>query len=423
MALNRFRVTSSPSATSSSPSSPTTRWRTGASATPSSSCAGVLTRSEQLPLRPARSAAGLRPVLGVGGQLMASTGNRGRRRRCRGPAVEPGQGRFPRTRRASRPEEDTLRLLRRDVGHRRRTRPAAARAVSPPGVPAALPRRHHRRRGLTKSTCPASIPTTCTPHSSSSVGTHRPCAVPDDPLPTSRGPPRWAPSPFTAGPPPTTGPTRPTTTPTSCASTSTRRRKDFHDAGSRPRRRQTGPRRAFRSARLRPSGSRGIHVFIPIRPQWDFIATRRAVIALGREMERRALDRITMSWWKEERGDRVFIDYNQNARDRSMASASLRRRSPTRASRRPVTWDELVDVDPAELTVATVPGLLARRGDPWADVGRLRRDRAAAGDGRPRCGDGLGDPPYPPSFPKMPGSRRASSPAVWCPEHWGLDPR
>jgi DNA ligase D-like protein (predicted polymerase) len=175
---------------------------------------------------------------------------------------------------------------------------------------------------------------------------------------------------------------------------------------------------------VKTSGSRGIHVFIPIRPQWDFIATRRAVIALGREMERRAPDRITMSWWKEERGDRVFIDYNQNARDRSMASAYSVRRSPTARVSTPVTWDELADVDPAELTVATVPGLLERRGDPWAQmsaasVGIEPLLEMVARD----ADDGLGDLPYPPSFPKMPGEPPRVQPSRMVPEHWGLDPR
>ncbi|MFT4201834.1 DNA polymerase domain-containing protein [Gordonia sp. (in: high G+C Gram-positive bacteria)] len=170
---------------------------------------------------------------------------------------------------------------------------------------------------------------------------------------------------------------------------------------------------------VKTSGSRGIHVFIPIRPQWGFIATRRAAIALGREMERRAPDRITMSWWKEERGERVFIDYNQNARDRSMASAYSVRRSPTARVSTPVTWAELVDVDPQDLTMATVPGLIAERGDPWAQM------TAAAVGVEPLLemvarddADGLGDLPYPPSFPKMPGEPPRVQPSRKVPEHW-----
>jgi len=170
---------------------------------------------------------------------------------------------------------------------------------------------------------------------------------------------------------------------------------------------------------VKTSGSRGIHVFIPVRPLWDFIATRRAVIALGREMARRAPDRITTSWWKEERGGRVFIDYNQNARDRSMASAYSVRRSPIAQVSAPVTWDELVDVDPRGLTLATVPGLVEQRGDPWAGmaesaVGIEPLLEMVARDAE----DGLGDLPYPPSFPKMPGEPPRVQPSRKVAEHW-----
>lgn len=170
---------------------------------------------------------------------------------------------------------------------------------------------------------------------------------------------------------------------------------------------------------VKTSGSRGIHVFIPVYPQWDFIATRRAVIALGREMERRAPQRITTSWWKEERGGRVFIDYNQNARDRSMASAYSVRRSATAKVSTPVTWTELVDVDPAELTISTVADLVAKRGDPWAEmtsaaVGIEPLLEMVARDDA----EGLGDLPYPPSFPKMPGEPPRVQPSRKVPEHW-----
>ncbi|WP_040518254.1 DNA polymerase domain-containing protein [Gordonia neofelifaecis] len=170
------------------------------------------------------------------------------------------------------------------------------------------------------------------------------------------------------------------------------------------------------------SGSRGIHVFVPIRPEWDFIATRRAVIALGRELERRDPAAVTTSWWKEERGDRIFIDYNQNARDRSMASPYSARKSPRARVSTPVTWDELVDVDPEDLTIATVPSLVDRRGDPWADIDDQRsglekllemveRDEAA----------GLGDMVYPPSYPKMPGEPPRVQPSKMVAEHWDED--
>jgi DNA ligase D len=165
------------------------------------------------------------------------------------------------------------------------------------------------------------------------------------------------------------------------------------------------------------SGGRGLHVFVPIEPRWDFIQTRRAVIALARELERRDSASVTTSWWKEERGERLFIDFNQNARDRTMAAGYSARRTPTATVSTPVTWDELVDVDPLDCTIATVPGLLERRGDPMADIndhpGSLEpllewvaRDEK----------DGLGDMPYPPSYPKMPGEPKRVQPSRARPE-------
>lgn len=167
------------------------------------------------------------------------------------------------------------------------------------------------------------------------------------------------------------------------------------------------------------SGGRGIHVYVPIVPDQDFIATRRAVIALAREMERRDPDAVTTSWWKEERGQRIFIDFNQNARDRTMASPYSVRRSPNARVSTPVTWGELADVDPDDCTIATVPELVARRGDPMADIAAhqcelapllelVARDDAA----------GLGDMPYPPSYPKMPGEPPRVQPSKKVAKHW-----
>ncbi|GAA4742428.1 DNA polymerase domain-containing protein [Gordonia alkaliphila] len=167
------------------------------------------------------------------------------------------------------------------------------------------------------------------------------------------------------------------------------------------------------------SGSRGVHVYVPIEPGWDFIATRRAVIALARELERRAPDRVTSSWWKEERGDRIFIDFNQNARDRSMASPYSVRKSPNARVSTPLTWDELVTAEPDHFTIATVPDLLERRGDPWSEMTRARvgleplLEMVARDDA-----DGLGDLPYPPSYPKMPGEPPRVQPSKKVAEHW-----
>src|SRR3954471_22322763 len=102
------------------------------------------------------------------------------------------------------------------------------------------------------------------------------------------------------------------------------------------------------------SGSRGIHVYVRLEPDFSFLEVRRAALALAREVERRLPGRATSKWWKEERGDAVFIDYNQNARDRTVASAySVRANAEGRVSC-PLTWDEIVEADPSELTIATV---------------------------------------------------------------------
>ncbi|NED65320.1 ATP-dependent DNA ligase, partial [Streptomyces sp. SID10244] len=167
------------------------------------------------------------------------------------------------------------------------------------------------------------------------------------------------------------------------------------------------------------SGGRGIHVYVPIEPKWDFIAGRRAVIAIAREMERRDPQGVTPSWWKEERGERIFIDYNQNARDRTMASPYSARRSPNARVSTPVTWDELADVNPDDCTIATVPELVARRGDPMADIADHRRGLEPLLEMVQRDdANGLGDMPYPPSYPKMPGEPPRVQPSKKVAAHW-----
>jgi DNA ligase D len=152
------------------------------------------------------------------------------------------------------------------------------------------------------------------------------------------------------------------------------------------------------------SGNRGVHVFARIRPEHEVLDVRHAVIAAARELERRLPDLVTTAWWKEERGEKIFIDFNQMARDRTIASAYSPRPLPHAPVSCPVTWEELADVDPRDLTVRTVPARLAADGDAWAgmddavgDVGQLlawwERDLA----------DGLGEMPFPPDYPKMPG--------------------
>ncbi len=151
------------------------------------------------------------------------------------------------------------------------------------------------------------------------------------------------------------------------------------------------------------SGSRGMHVYVRIVPEQSFEEVRRAALALAREVERRMPHRATSRWWKEER-EGVFIDYNQNARDRTVASAySVRAVADARVSC-PLQWEEVADVDPAELTLQTVPPRLRERGDPSADIDDRQMSlesllELAARDER----EGLGDAPWPPHFRKQKG--------------------
>lgn len=160
------------------------------------------------------------------------------------------------------------------------------------------------------------------------------------------------------------------------------------------------------------SGGRGIHVFLRIATDWDFVEVRRAGIALAREVERRAPDAVTTSWWKEERGARIFIDFNQNARDRTMASAYSVRPTPIATVSMPLTWEELAGADPDDYTMTTVPELVKIRDDPWAGMDDVAQsiapllDLAAADEER-----GLGDMPYPPNYPKMPGEPKRVQPS------------
>ncbi|WP_137844203.1 non-homologous end-joining DNA ligase [Microbacterium sp. 2FI] len=171
---------------------------------------------------------------------------------------------------------------------------------------------------------------------------------------------------------------------------------------------------------VKTSGNRGLHVFCPIEPTHEFLDVRHAVIAAGRELERRMPDRVTMNWWKEERGERIFIDFNQANRDRTMAGAYSPRALAGATVSTPVTWDELAaGVDPGSFTVRSVPERLAEVGDPWAGLldgpGRIdtllewwRRDLDA----------GLGELSFPPDFPKMPGEPPRVQPSRINPENW-----
>ncbi len=163
---------------------------------------------------------------------------------------------------------------------------------------------------------------------------------------------------------------------------------------------------------VKTSGSRGVHVYVRIEPRWGFIELRRAAIAFAREVDRRAEGRVTTAWWKEERGEQVFVDYNQNARDRTIASAYSVRRGPDATVSTPLAWEELVDVDPRDCTVRTVPELLARRGDPHAGIDDVHHSLEPLLEmaARDEAG-GLPDLPYPPNYPKMPGEPKRVQPS------------
>lgn len=159
------------------------------------------------------------------------------------------------------------------------------------------------------------------------------------------------------------------------------------------------------------SGSRGIHIFVRLHPRSGFHEVRRAALALAREVERRMPQQATSRWWKEQRKG-VFIDYNQNARDRTVASAYSVRAVPDARVSCALEWDEVPDVEPAELRLDTVPARLRERGDPGAEIDRHPGSlegllALAERDER----DGLGDAPWPPHFRKQSGEPRRVQPS------------
>jgi DNA ligase D len=160
------------------------------------------------------------------------------------------------------------------------------------------------------------------------------------------------------------------------------------------------------------SGGRGVHIYVRIEPRWSFTDVRHAAIAFGRELERRLPDQVTTSWWKEERGRRIFVDYNQNARDRTIASAYSIRPRPGAPVSAPVDWDELAEVAPEQFTVATMPARFAEVGDRHAAIDEIAHSlepllELYAAD----LSRGRGDMPYPPDYPKMPGEPKRVQPS------------
>jgi DNA ligase D len=151
------------------------------------------------------------------------------------------------------------------------------------------------------------------------------------------------------------------------------------------------------------TGNRGLHVYVRLEPRWDSYEVRAAAVAAARELERRRPELITSAWWKEERGRRVFVDYNQNAPHKTVFGAWSVRARPGAQVSAPLAWDEVDTLHPDELTIATVPDRLAARGDPWEGMNEKpqslepllelhEQDRAA----------GLMDAPWPPVYPKQP---------------------
>ena len=152
------------------------------------------------------------------------------------------------------------------------------------------------------------------------------------------------------------------------------------------------------------TGNRGIHVYVRLQPRWTSYEVRAAAVAVARELERRRPDLVTAAWWKEERGTRVFVDFNQNAPHKTIFGAWCVRARPGAQVSTPFGWDELETISPDELTMANVPARVREAGDPWSPMEAApqsleplldlhRRDQAA----------GLLDAPWPPVYPKMPG--------------------
>src|SRR5665648_510281 len=166
----------------------------------------------------------------------------------------------------------------------------------------------------------------------------------------------------------------------------------------------------------KPSGGRGIHIFVPIQPRWTFTQARRATIALGRELERRLPDQVTIKWWKEERGQKIFVDYNQMARDRTIASAYSVRPNRRATVSAPLRWDELDQVQPDDFDVTTMPARFAEVGDLFAPLvagagPRYSIEPLLELADRDEREHGTGDLPYPPEYPKMPGEPKRVQPS------------
>lgn len=160
------------------------------------------------------------------------------------------------------------------------------------------------------------------------------------------------------------------------------------------------------------SGSRGVHVYSRIRPEHEFLDVRHGVIAIARELERRLPDLVTTAWWKEQRGDKIFVDFNQANRDRTIASAYSPRPLAGAPVSMPCSWEHLAGVTPQDFTVRTVPDIVASQPDPWADIAEGAGDLGRALEWWDRdVADGLPELSFPPDYPKMPGEPKRVQPS------------
>jgi DNA primase len=160
------------------------------------------------------------------------------------------------------------------------------------------------------------------------------------------------------------------------------------------------------------TGNRGLHVYVRLEPRWDPYQVRSAAVAIARELERRRPDLITAAWWKEERGERVFVDFNQNAPHKTVFGAWSVRARPGAQVSTPLLWDEVGEIHPDQFTIASLPERLDRVGDPWLPMNdnpqslepflaMAERDTEA----------GLPDAPWPPVYPKQPGELSRVAPS------------
>jgi DNA ligase D len=156
-------------------------------------------------------------------------------------------------------------------------------------------------------------------------------------------------------------------------------------------------------AYAKTTGSRGIHIYMRLEPRWDSTQVRSCAVAVARELERRFPDLVTANWWKEERGKQVFVDFNQNAPHKTVFGAWFVRPRVGAQVSTPLGWDEVDSVDPEELTIRTVPDLVARRGDPWSAMVDEPQSLQPLLDMAARDREnGLHDAPWPPEYPKQP---------------------